>query len=126
MATVVSNTGLKIISHQLKGDGTYTEPKYIAWGTGTTAAAASDTALETESAESRTAGTSSIVTTDATEDTYQVTGSITSLSSQNISEAALLTASASGSLFLRAVFTGIPLAADDSITFTFKSKFAAA
>ena len=65
------------------GGTTYaTEPKIIGWGLGGVAggpftAAVSDVAMFQEAPEARITGTSSIITTTTTNDTYQVTGTIT-------------------------------------------------
>jgi hypothetical protein len=65
------------------GGTTYAnEPKIIGWGLGGAAggpftAAASDVAMFQEAPEARVTGTSSITTTTTTNDTYQVTGTIT-------------------------------------------------
>ena len=115
-------TKLTQVAVQKMIDGIYgtsiTAPTYIGWGTGTTAAAVTDTALQTPSAESRTNGTKSKVTTTFSNDTLQVTGTVTSSSSQTISEAALFDASTSGNMYVRGTFTGIPLGNGDSIAFT--------
>jgi hypothetical protein len=121
MATVLANRGKEIIVDRILGNGT--EPKYVAWGTGAGTAAATDTTLFTESAESRTAGTSSKVTTTTTSDTYQVVGTITATGSRTITNAGLFDASTSGNLFIKTDFTGVVLATSDSITFTFKVQF---
>jgi hypothetical protein len=94
------------------------EPKYLGWGTGTTAAALANTALQTASAEARTAGTSSTVTTNVTNDTYQVVGTITSLSGQTISELGQFDATTAGNMLAHWVFTGLALLTGDSIQFT--------
>lgn len=122
MADAVTNGGRKVITHRIKADGTYNEPKYIAWGTGAGTAAVTDTALFTASAEARTAGTSSIVTTTVTEDTYQVVGTITSLSNQTITEVGLFTDAAGGTLVEHSSFSGIALLTGDYIDFTIKVK----
>lgn len=122
-AYVVDN-GLAIVTNRLIGNGT--EPKYIGWGTGTTDATQTDTGLQTASAEARTSGTSSQQTTNTTNDTYQVTGSILSLSTQTISELALFDALTDGNCYLHAVFNGadaIALDAGDSVAFTIKSVY---
>lgn len=123
MATLVTNRGLQIIADRLRGSGT--EPKYIAWGTGTTAANVADTALETETAhESRTNGTSTTETETTASDTYQVVGTITVItSSKTISEAGLLDAATTGNMFVHSVFTGVPLDVGESIQFTFRVTF---
>jgi len=121
MATVITNKGKEIISDRIMGTGT--EPKFVAWGTGAGTAAATDTTLFTESAEARTSGTSSKVTTTTTNDTYQVVGAIVATAGRTITNAGLFDASTTGNLFIKADFTGVVLATNDSITFTFKCQF---
>ena len=120
MATVVKIpvTGREIASNRIKGTGT--EPKNIGWGTGTTAPEDNDSGLETEAAEGRVVGTSSVVTTTTINDTYRVVGTLTSASSQTISEAALF--NDAGDLFERGTFTGIALENGDSIQFTIEAQ----
>lgn len=119
MATVFTNTGKAKLVDAL--DNTQlTRPTYIGWGTGTNAANATDTGLQTASAEDRTNGTPTQQTTTVTGDTFQVTGTITSLGSQTITEAILNDASTSGNTYVRGVFTGIALGTGDSIAFTVK------
>src|SRR5574340_913513 len=103
MATKVVNGGLAIITNKLKAAGT--EPTYVGWGTGVGTTAVTDTTLFTEAAESRTNGTSTRVTTSVTNDTYQVVGSLTSLSNQTITNAGLFDAATVGNLFLKGDFT---------------------
>jgi hypothetical protein len=97
----VTRTGANVIADRLKTQTTYTtEPKNIAWGTGGTGtetaggappftAAITDVGMFQESAEARVAGTSSITTTTTTNDTYTVTGTITSAGTQTITECGL-------------------------------------
>ena len=94
--------------------------KYIGWGTGAGTAAVTDTTLFTEAAEARVSGTQTQQTTTNTNDTYQVVGTLVSLSTQTITNAGVLSASTSGTLILHSDFTGVPLLANDSIAFTFK------
>ena len=121
MATVVTNAGKAVITNRIKGSGT--EPSYVAWGTGAGTAAIADTTLFTESAEARTAGTSSQQTTTTTLDTYQVVGTITATAARTITNAGLLDASASGNLFIKGDFTGVVLANGESIAFTIQCQF---
>ena len=121
MATKVTNGGLAILTNRIKGAGT--EPLYVAWGTGAGTAAVADTTLFTEAAETRTTGVSTQQTTTITNDTYQVVGTITSLSAQTITNAGLFDAAITGNLYLKGDFTGIPLAINDSIQFTIKTQF---
>jgi hypothetical protein len=119
--STVTDRGLEIINDRIMSAGT--EPKYIAWGTGTTAPVVGNTALETPAAEARTSGTSSKVTTTTTSDTYQVVGTIVATSTAKaITEVGLLDASTSGNLFMRATFSVINVSVGDSIAFTIKTQ----
>jgi hypothetical protein len=116
---VVTNTGLGITTNRIKGSGT--EPNYVHWGTGATAAAEANTALQTPRAEARVAGTSTQQTTTTTNDTYQVIGTLTAAStSAAITEAGLFDAATSGNLYLRATFDPINVSVGDSIQFTIR------
>jgi hypothetical protein len=89
--------------------------KYIGWGTGTTAEAASQTALVTAAAEARVAGT----ITSPSAALHRVVGTLTSASSQTIAEVGLFDQlAAGGTMLIRAVFTGIALQSGDQIQFT--------
>lgn len=124
-ATVITNGGQAIITNLVSGLGG-TVPKYVAWGTGAGTAAASDTTLFTESSEeARTNGTPTRVTTTVTNDTYQVVGTITVVTSnKTITNVGLFDASTAGNLYFKSDFTGLALLIGDSITFTLKVKFA--
>ncbi len=119
MATVFTDVGRALLTSALNNTQ-LTSPTYLGWGTSSTAAAASQTALVAASAEARTNGTKSRITTTVANDTYQVVGTITSASGQTITEAALFDASTSGNMYVRGVFTGIALGIGDSIAFTVK------
>ena len=121
MATVVTNAGKTIKMNRLKGTGT--EPVYIGWGTGAGTAAIADTTLFSEAAEARVSGTSSIVTTTTTNDTYQLTGTITcSGAGKTVTNAGNFDASTAGNLHVKGDFTGIALNVGDSIAFTIKDQ----
>ena len=124
MATVFTNAGAAIITNRVIQAGT--APKNIGWGTGVTAAATTDTALTTEAAPTtsggRTVGTESRVTTSVTNDTYQVTGTVTAGSTLAITEAGLFDAVSSGNLLIHSVFAAINVVSGDSIAFTFGLK----
>ena len=117
----IVDTGLALTASRLKGSGS--EPKYVAWGTGATAAADGNTTLATESGEARTEGTTTLQTTSTAGDTYQVVGSITATAVRAIVEAGLLDSSASGTLFLRGTFDVINVNTSDSISFTVKTQY---
>lgn len=120
MATVITNVGKTIYNNRLKGTGT--EPLHVAWGTGAGTAVISGTTLFTEAAEARTAGTSSLVTTTTTNDTYQVVGAITAAGNKTITNVGLFDASTAGNLFFHADFTGVALNTGESISFTLKTQ----
>lgn len=92
MATTVTytNRAKDILTAGINA-GTLTTPKAIGWGNSTAAptAAATDVAPFGEAAEARVTGTSSVVTTTTTNDTFQVVGTITSASGQTINESIL-------------------------------------
>jgi hypothetical protein len=99
MAAMVVNAGKAIIAAAMKyTSGTQTEPRYVGWGTSATAEAATQTDLQAAATEARTAGTSSLVTTTVTNDTYQVVGTITCAGAgKSIQEVGLFDAAGSGS-----------------------------
>jgi len=126
MAQVDKSThaGSAIVANRIKGDGT--APKYAHWGTGTTGAVVGDTALETARAESRVAGTETIVTTTQTNDTYQVVSTLTCAGTPAaITEYGQFDASVAGNMLIRSTFDAINLQVGDSIQFTSKFKLAA-
>ena len=127
LAAVFTRAGTAIVTNRMIQAGT--APKYIGWGTGTTAAAVTDTALVTEAAPTtgggRVAGTESRVTTDQANDTYRVTGTVTATGTASITEAGLFDATTAGNLLLRSVFSVVSVDASDSISFTFGLKFIA-
>lgn len=109
---LVVTTGKNYVASRIK-DATATAMSHMAIGTGSTAAAAGDTALGSESA--RTALTSTTVTNNevAYVDTFAAgtgTGAIT--------EAGLFNASSAGTMLCRTVFSVVNKGADDSMTIT--------
>lgn len=127
LATVLTNAGTAIVTNRIIQGGT--APKNIGWGTGTTAAAVTQTALVTEAAPTtgggRTVGTESRTTTTNTNDTYTVAGTVTAGGSLSIAEAGLFDAVSAGNMLIRSDFTAIGVAINDSIAFTFNMKVAA-
>lgn len=92
----VVSKGREVVAGRMIGaTPTQAEPLNVGWGTGGVGSGSPYTAALTDvnlfgpAAEARTAGTSSLVTTTSTNDTYQVVGTITSLSVQTIAEALL-------------------------------------
>jgi hypothetical protein len=122
MATVYLDAGKAITANRLKGTGT--EPKHIAWGTGAGTAAVADTTLFTEASETRVEGTSTVETTDVTNDTYQVVGTLTADGPKTITNAGLFDAATVGNGLMKTDFTGVALEAGEGIQFTMGIKFA--
>ncbi|MFI5880809.1 hypothetical protein [Streptomyces sp. NPDC051554] len=92
MGAVITAKGREIIAGRMRGSSpSQAEPLNLAWGNNPAglAAAATDVGLFKEASESRVAGTSSVVTTTTPNDTYQVTATVTSGSTQSIAEVAL-------------------------------------
>lgn len=114
---IFTNAGKALTTARMKGLSA--EPSWVAIGTGTTAEAATQTALVTE-VESRVNGTSSQVTTTVTDDTYQVIGTITATVARAVTEAGLFTASTAGTMPVRGLFSVVNLAINDSIQLTIK------
>ena len=117
----VTNIGLGIITGLLASS----THKYVHWGTGATAADATQTALVTPSSdETRASGAQSQVTTSVTNDTYQVVATLTCASdAKAITEVGVFSAATGGSMYSRNAFDAINLAVGDSIQFTIKSQY---
>jgi hypothetical protein len=102
--------------------------KYVAWGTGATGAAADDDAMETAAAPTNeTAGTGTLAkaTTTTTDDTLQITHTITAGGSLAITEVGVFNqATLSGATcFFHGTFSAINVSSGDSIAFTLKAVF---
>ena len=112
---LVVTTGLVYIAARMTDTSEPTDMSHMAVGTGTTSAAAGQTALVTESARVALTGgegapsTNTIVYT-ATFAAGTGTGALT--------EAAVLNASSSGTMLCRTVFSAVNKGADDSVTIT--------
>lgn len=117
---MVVNNGLEMINNRILGLGN--EPKYLDWGTGATAPVGTNTALQAPGGEARVAGVSTTQTTNTTNDSYQVVGTITcETTAKAITEVGLFDASVDGILFVRGTFDPINLSVGDSIQFTIKN-----
>lgn len=123
MANVITNVGKAYAANKISNGNNTSVANFIGWGTGAGTAAVADTALFTEAAEARVAGTQSRVTTTVTNDTAQVVGTLTSASGQTITNVGLFDASTAGNMVEHSDFTGVPLLAGDSIQFTIGWQF---
>lgn len=109
---IVVTDGKEYIASRMK-DATATAMSHMAIGTGTTAAAAGDSALETEAG--RVALTSTTVTSNAV--AYVATFAA-GTGTGAITEAGILNASSSGDLLCRTVFSVINKGAADTLGIT--------
>lgn len=120
---LITNVGKAAAAGLLGNVGSVSTFGYIAVGTGTTAAAATDTTLETEIADSglsRAASTNSRVTTDTTDDTAQFLKSFTVTGTKAVTESGVLNASSNGVLLCRQVFSAINVINGDTLQITWK------
>lgn len=123
---IVTNAGLAAIAGLVGNTGAITAFSYIALGTDSTAAAASQTTLVAETAVSgltRTAATVSRVTTTQTNDTLQFVYAFTAAGSADIKEVGIFNASSSGTMLARKVVTTFSLASGQGFTVTYKIVF---
>lgn len=124
---LVTNAGFAGIASRINGAGSEAAATYLAVGTGTTAASASDTTLQTEITDSglaRVSATASRVTTTVTNDTAQLTTTFTVTGTKAVTEAGYLNASSAGVLFARSVFSAVNVVNGDSLQLTYKIKVA--
>jgi len=120
---IITNAGLAAIIRLVFSGLTETKFGYLAIGTGTTAEAATDTALVAEI--KRKAATISQITTSVTGDTALVSATFSKADgltgTSNVSEAGIFNAATGGILLARKTFAAVPLNWDagDSITINY-------
>lgn len=115
---IIVNAGLPGLASRLGGIGGVAAFTYIAIGTGTTAAAVGNTALQTEittGGGQRVSVTPTLVTTAVANDTLELANTFAFTSSFNVSEIGVLNAASSGTLLNRKVFTAFPVANGDRL-----------
>lgn len=114
MADIFTDAGEDLVVDIM--DSTTAAPTwYVGWGTGAGTAAKGDTTLFTEAAEARVAATMS----QPASNQNRFVATITSSSSQTITNAGVLSASSGGTLLLHSDHSGVALANGDSIEYTF-------
>lgn len=128
MAARVQNLGLANITaawHAYAG-----RPLYLQWGTGSGATASNTTVNSTSGTfESRVLGTSSRQTTTVTNDTLQITGTITANGSRAVTELGIFDAAGTGNpptganMCLYGDFAVVNVSNTESISFTVKVQF---
>lgn len=115
MATVVTNVGRAYVIDRIDGTSAAL-PNRIGWGTGAGTAAVTDTALFTESTETRATAT----LTQPTTTTSRAVGTLTAAGAgKTITNAGLLDAATGGTLIIHSDHAGVPLEIGDSIEYTF-------
>lgn len=123
VSNLVTTAGKAGIASRINGSGGEAAFTYIAVGTGTAAAAAGDTALQTETAASglsRVNATASRVTTTTTNDTAQLQNTFSVTGTVAVTESGILNASSSGTLLARQVFSAVNVVNGDSLQVTWK------
>lgn len=128
MATFILDTGLAITTNMLNGAGT--TPKFMGWGTGTqTTTTRADTGvgptmveklvdLSTSAGTDHTTGTVTRITTNTTNDTFQVAATRTATGSGTVVALVLFDAASGGNAYLKGDFVGVALSSGDSIAAT--------
>ena len=116
---LVVSSGLAYIASRMK-DATAGVMSHMAVGTGTTAAAAGQTALVTESARVALTSTT-IVTTNVTGDAVQYVATFNpGTATAAITEAGIFNAASAGTMLARVAFSVINKGALDTLTITWK------
>lgn len=120
---LVPSTGKAGAASRLNGAGGEAAFTYIAVGTGNTAAAAGDTALQTEITDSglaRAAATATRVTTNVTNDTAQLDKTFSVTATKAVTEAGALNAASSGTILGRQVFSAVNVVNGDTLQIIYK------
>ena len=118
---LITNAGLAGVASRLNGSGAEAAFTYVAIGTGTTAAAVTDTTLETEISTdggSRAAATCTRTTTDVTNDTAQMVATYTFSGSFAVTESGIFNDASSGTMLARRVFSAYNVTSGDQLTIT--------
>lgn len=119
---LITSAGKAGIASRINGSGSEAAFTYLAVGTGTTAAAVGNTALETEITDSglqRVNATASRVTTVVANDTARLVNTFTVTGTKAVTEAGILNAGSGGTLLSRQVFTAVNVANGDSLQLTY-------
>ena len=131
----ITDAGKAGVASRINGSGAEAAFTSIGMGTGTTAFAAGNTALETEKKADGTAAsgvhalatasvTVSRVTTTVTNDTAQLVGTVSYTATLAVTESGVFNADTNGVLLARQTFSAVNVVSGDSIQFTWKIKAA--
>lgn len=121
----LTNTGFTEVAGLFCSDqsGSYTAFDYIAVGTGTTAATATNTQLGTEETQNgltRAASTGTLVQVNVANDTAQLVKSFTVTGNVAVTESGVFNASSAGTMLCRQTFSAINVANGDTLQITWK------
>lgn len=115
MADIFTDAGENLVADIL--DGTTAAPTWrVAWGTGAGTAAKTDTTLFTEAAEARVVATMS----QPLSNQNQFVATITSASTQTITNAGVFDAASAGNMLLKSDHAGIGVTSGDKIEYTYQ------
>ena len=120
---LVTNAGFALNAGLLSGSGAPAAVTYIALGTGTVAAAVTDTALGAEITTgglARVAATVSLVTTTVANDTAQLLHTFSATAAFAVTESGILNAATAGTLFAHQVFSVVNVNNGDNLQATWK------
>lgn len=123
---LITSAGKAGMASRLGGSGSEAAFTYLAVGTGTTAAAVTDTTLQTELSTAglaRASATASRVTTSVTNDTAQLLYSWSVSGTAAVTEAGILNAASVGVLLCRQVFSAVNVVNLDTLQLTYKVQF---
>jgi len=109
----IMNAGLKVVTGLMLADIGEDAFDHLAIGTGTDAPNATDTSMYAETY--RSAGTGSQETDSVTDDTAQLTTSISITSSNDVTEAGIFNSSSTGDMLARTTFSAVSVADGDTV-----------
>ena len=120
----MTNAGKALVAALVGDISSPTAVTYCAYGTGTTAFAATQTALVTESQRS-TSATVAAATTSVTNDTTSIANSFTISTTETITEAGIFNGSSAGTMLARSLVSPTKgVSAGDTYVLTYKVAFA--
>lgn len=114
---MITSAGKAGVASRINGSGSEAAFTYLELGTGTTAAAVGNTALETpitDSGLARAAATCTRTTTSVANDTAKLDYTWTASGSKAITECGAFNAASSGTLLARNVFSAVNVVSGDS------------
>jgi len=123
ISNLVTNAGYAFVAARIISDSTEDLANYIAVGTSSTAAAATQTALGAEIVDSglaRATATLSRVTTTETNDTAQLVKQFTVSGTKAVTESGIFNAASAGTMVARQVFSAINVSSGDTLQISWK------